>query len=78
MRLVEREIIGRQKGYATVDLSGGIGRDSWTIEAYVKNLFDERASLYRYAECLETVCGDRTYVVPNQPRLIGLKFGQRF
>jgi iron complex outermembrane receptor protein len=40
-------------------LHGRVARDSWTLEAYVKNAFDKRASLYRYAECIETVCGGR-------------------
>jgi iron complex outermembrane receptor protein len=78
LRLQEREIIGRQNGYTTADFTAGLARDSWTIEAYVKNAFDKRASLYRYAECVETVCGGRVYVVPNQPRIMGIKFGQRF
>ncbi|KQY93890.1 TonB-dependent receptor [Caulobacter sp. Root1455] len=78
LRIQEREIIGRQNGYTTADFTAGIARDSWTLEAYIKNAFDKRASLYRYAECIETVCGGRTYVVPNQPRLMGIKFGQRF
>jgi iron complex outermembrane receptor protein len=78
LRLAEREIIGRQNGYTTADFTAGVARDSWTLEAYVKNAFDKRASLYRYAECIETVCGGRPYLVPNQPRLMGIKFGQRF
>nr|WP_165190047.1 TonB-dependent receptor [Caulobacter soli] len=78
LRIQEREIIGRQNGYTTADFTAGIARDSWMLEAYVKNAFDKRASLYRYAECIETVCGSHPYIVPNQPRIMGLKFGQRF
>jgi len=78
LRLEEREIIGRQEAYTTADFTAGVARDSWTLEAYVKNAFDKRASLYRYAECIETVCGSNPYIVPNQPRLMGIKFGQKF
>jgi iron complex outermembrane receptor protein len=78
LRIVERGIIGRQKGYMVSDYSAGLGRNDWTVELFIKNAWDKRASLYRYAECAETVCGGQVYTVPNQPRLIGLKFGQKF
>lgn len=78
LRLVERSIIGRQKGYSTFDLSAGISHGNWSLSAYVKNATDERASLNRYAECAEKVCGSQIYIVPNQPRTIGIKFGQTF
>ena len=77
LRLAERAIIGRQDGYTTIDLSAGLSRSNWSVSAFVKNLTDERASLNRYVECLETVCGAKAYTVPNQPRLIGMKFGQK-
>jgi len=78
LRITEREIIGRQDAYTTADFTAGVARNDWTLEAYVKNAFDKRASLYRYAECIETVCGSNPYIVPNQPRLMGIKFGQKF
>ncbi len=78
LRIAERGIIGRQAGYVTADFSAGFGRESWTFSAYIKNAFDKRASLNRYAECIETVCGTQPYIVPNEPRLIGVKFGQKF
>ncbi|HQR90767.1 MAG TPA: TonB-dependent receptor, partial [Caulobacter sp.] len=78
LRIVEREIIGRQSGYTLVDLSGGVTRDDWSMALYVKNLTDKRASLNRYAQCAESVCGAQTYITPNQPRTIGLKVGRKF
>ncbi|WP_421736767.1 TonB-dependent receptor [Caulobacter sp.] len=78
LRLKERAIIGRQAGYTLVDLSGGFTRDDWSASVYVKNLADKRASLNRYAECAESVCGAQTYIVPNQPRTVGVKVGRKF
>lgn len=78
LRLKERAIIGRQSGYTLVDVSGGVVRDAWSMSVYIKNLTDKRASLNRYAECAEAVCGAQTYIVPNQPRTIGLKLGRKF
>jgi outer membrane receptor protein involved in Fe transport len=78
LRLDERGIIGRQSGYTLVDVSGGFTQDDWSMSVYVKNITDKRASLNRYAECAESVCGAQTYIVPNQPRTIGLKVGRKF
>lgn len=78
LRLKEREIIGQQKGYTTVDLSTGVDKDGLSISVYLKNAFDKRASLNRYAECAESVCGTQYYIVPNQPRTIGVKLGRTF
>ncbi|HWU14037.1 MAG TPA: TonB-dependent receptor [Caulobacter sp.] len=78
LRTFAREVLGKQAGYITTDLSAGIGRDSWTFSAYVVNLNDSRASLTRSTECVEAVCGAEVYSVPLQPRTIGVKFGQKF
>jgi outer membrane receptor protein involved in Fe transport len=78
LRTFARGVLGKQAGYITTDVSAGLGRDSWTVSAYVKNLNDSRASLYRSTECVEAVCGGEVYSVPLQPRTIGVKFGQKF
>ncbi|USQ97011.1 TonB-dependent receptor [Caulobacter sp. RL271] len=78
LRLKEREIIGKQGRYSVVDFSTGVSREGWSVQAYLKNVFDKRASLNRYAECAEAVCGTQAYIVPNQPRTVGLKVGKEF
>jgi outer membrane receptor protein involved in Fe transport len=78
LRTFAREVLGKQAGYITTDLSAGFGRDSWTFSAYVVNLNDSRASLTRTTECVEAVCGAEVYSVPLRPRTIGVKFGQKF
>ena len=78
LRILERGIIGKQSGYVTADFSAGVARENWTFQAFLENAFDKRASLNRYAECAETVCGTQVYIVPNQPRTFGVKFGQKF
>jgi iron complex outermembrane receptor protein len=78
LRLLERSIIGRQDGFTAYDFTTGVDRTGWSLELFIKNLTDERASLYRYAECVETVCGGQTYIVPNQPRTVGLRIGRKF
>ena len=85
LRTFERGLEGRMPAFTTVDLSLGAQRDKLTVELFVKNLFDERGNITRYTECTIGVCAaplpngaNTTYVVPIQPRLIGIKFGQKF
>jgi outer membrane receptor protein involved in Fe transport len=74
-------------GYGSLDLSAGIKRNGWALDAYVSNVFDKRAALTRYAQCDENHCGNPDhfenippdiYTVPNQPRTYGLRFTQDF
>ncbi|MEO8803355.1 MAG: TonB-dependent receptor, partial [Rudaea sp.] len=67
LRLKENAIIGDMPGYATVDLSAGFKKGLWSYDAYLKNAFDSRGQLARYAECATDVCGPQTYIVPVQP-----------
>lgn len=87
LRIVNRTILGDQPGYASVDLSAGVGKDNWSFEIYADNLFDKRGDIFRFTQCTETICGDesdvtasggRIYTVPIKPRLIGVKFSHRF
>ena len=58
LRILEREILGDMPSYTMFDLSAGIRKDSWTLNLYVKNLFDERAEFNRFTMCAVTVCGN--------------------
>jgi outer membrane receptor protein involved in Fe transport len=79
LRLVEREILGAMPSYTITDFTGGFGNNSWQLELFILNAFDERAELYKFAQCAETICGvGQTYSVTNPPRTVGLKFSQKF
>ena len=78
-----RDFLGRQRAYALVDFTAGLARGAFTVELYLKNAFDKRASLNRYSQCREVVCanpdlGGIVYNVVSQPRTVGLRFGQKF
>ena len=78
--------------YSIVDLAAGIDNDSWGLELFVKNVFDERAEIARFAECStfkpatdpanrSTRCrcaACEPYMVTNTPRTIGLTFSKHF
>jgi outer membrane receptor protein involved in Fe transport len=74
----DRELLGEQPAYTIVDLSAGIARNSYAVTLYLGNAFDERAELYKFAQCATDVCGVNPYVVTNQPRTVTLQFSQKF
>jgi iron complex outermembrane receptor protein len=74
----EEADLGPTKGFSTFDLSGGFGKDNWTAEAFVQNLFDRRGALSISTNCTITVCGGFARVYPTKPQFFGVKFGQKF
>ena len=53
----------------------GTDWNNYSLELFVSNVFDERGELSRFVEC--GLC-TRTYIVPVQPRTIGLRLGAKF
>ncbi|MGN6514400.1 MAG: TonB-dependent receptor [Rhizomicrobium sp.] len=78
LRAFERSLLGKNKSYTMFDFTAGIDRDNWALEFYIKNAFDERAQLGRYAECTTGICGFQPYILASQPRTIGLTWSQKF
>jgi len=70
--------LGESQPFSTFDFNTGIDEDNWALELYIQNLTDERAQLGRFAECTPQTCGVDTYILPSQPRTIGLRFSQKF
>ena len=73
-----RSALGQQASFTTADFTAGLAKDSWSLELSLLNAFDTRAQLYRYAECTLQICAAETYILPNRPRTIGLRWGQKF
>lgn len=85
LRSSDAAALGSMPGYATADFTAGVERHGLTIEAYLKNAFDERGEVNRYTPCTVSVCAAQisgipsaVYVIPVQPLTFGLKFGQAF
>ncbi len=78
LRLYQRNLLGKNHAFTTFDFAAGIGRENWMLELAIKNAFDERAQLGRFAACTPETCGFQTYILPNQPRTIGLSWTQKF
>lgn len=77
LKAADRAVTGRQPASTTFDLSFGVARESWRIEAFAKNLFDDDGQTDRFVQCAPAVC-TRVYTIPIRPRIIGVKVGQTF
>jgi outer membrane receptor protein involved in Fe transport len=82
---VENDVLRNSPAYTLLDASFGFGINDWNMELFVKNVTDKRAVLYSYAECDVSICGASTdaadgvvYSVMARPRMVGLKFSQKF
>jgi outer membrane receptor protein involved in Fe transport len=73
-----RSVVGKQAGFTTIDISVGVERDNWHAELFVQNLFDAPGDLFNFVNCATQVCDNQPYETPITPRLIGIKFGQKF
>jgi iron complex outermembrane receptor protein len=78
LRILERNILGDLPAYTLVDFAVGVRKNNWSVDFYIKNLFDENAQYSRNVQCPETVCAAQVYSVAGQPRTFGIKFSQEF
>jgi len=74
----DRAVLGKLPDYVTFDISAGIEVRNWTLELAIENAFDAHGQNDRYTECSTEICQAQVYVVPIRPRLISIKFGQKF
>jgi outer membrane receptor protein involved in Fe transport len=76
-----RSFAGTTPAFSTFNFSAGIAQNSWTLEAYIENAFDERGQLGKNSECNDLAnhyCLSNAHIYPTAPMSFGLKFGQRF
>jgi iron complex outermembrane receptor protein len=79
LRIIARNALGEMPAYTITDLTAAVEKNGTTAQLYVSNAFDKRAVLNRFSECDVVLCGQiAVYDLPNQPRTIGIKFGQKF
>jgi outer membrane receptor protein involved in Fe transport len=85
LRQEDLPFLGEMPSYGALDLFLGGARDNMTVELFAKNVFDERGQVNRYTPCTLSICGQAfpgvprgLYIVPIQPRLLGIRIGQTF
>ena len=78
LRVAQNDTVGDLKAYTLADFSVGFNRNNWSVDVFLKNAFNNRAQLARFAECKIETCGAEPYTVVTQPRTIGVRFTQDF
>src|SRR5437879_5425601 len=85
LRVDQNAVVGSMPAYALVDLRMGGSYDKMTGELYITNLFDRLAQLARFTQTAPsyytgapTPVDTQPYIIPAQPRAIGLKVAMRF
>ena len=78
MRTAEDNLLGDLPAYTLTDLSVGFKKSNWALDFFLKNAFNTRTQLARFAECATDVCGVQPYILTTQPRTIGVRFSQDF
>jgi outer membrane receptor protein involved in Fe transport len=68
---------GTMPAWALIDLTAGANYNNLTFEVFCTNVADRRAQTTRFV-ATNPVVDNQAYVVPAQPRTIGLKVAQRF
>jgi len=76
LRVAKAAALGRLQPYTTANLAVGAEMSNYNIEVFVQNLWDERGEISRFQQCGE--CDQRPYIVPIQPRTIGIRAGAKF
>ncbi len=78
LRTAEDNLLGNLPAYTLTDLSAGFKKGNWALDFFLKNAFNQRTELARFAECATAVCGNEPYIVTTQPRTFGIRFSQDF
>lgn len=73
----EVQNVGMQPAYGLLDLAAGAHVEKTMIQLLVTNVTDRRAQLTRFAET-NPVNDNQPYIIPEQPRTVYIKFGQKF
>jgi iron complex outermembrane receptor protein len=84
LTLADRAVIGRQDSYTIANFSAGVRFGQMSLELFLHNAFDERATDFRTTQCAvigfdgNPACGLSPYALVVRPRTFGIRFGQRF
>ena len=79
LRTEQRAVLGRVPSFTITNLAAGIDNDTYSVELFVNNIFDEKGQVDRWAQCDALVCGvEGTYITPTAARTMGIKFAQKF
>jgi outer membrane receptor protein involved in Fe transport len=67
-------ILGVLPSMSTLDISAGIGKDSWALDLFISNATGEDAPLWHSSQCTAETCGGQVYAARVRPTSVGLRF----
>jgi iron complex outermembrane recepter protein len=73
----EQAVIGFQPAYGLLDLAAGATHNGTELTLYISNVADERAQVTRFTN-ISANNDNQVYIVPTQPRTIGVRVSQNF
>lgn len=74
----QEKVLGPTPAFTTVDLSVGAAKDTWSLELFLNNAFDERGQVGRSGQCGANYCYANERIYPVKPQLVGIRFGNKF
>ena len=85
LRVDQSAVVGHIPAYGLADFRFGAVNSKTTAEVYLTNAFDRRAQLSRFTQTAPTYftgaptpVDTQAYIIPAQPRTIGLRISQKF
>jgi hypothetical protein len=85
LRVDQSAVVGQIPAYALVDFRAGTSYNKLTAELFLTNAFDRRAQLSRFTQTAPTFftgaptpVDTQAYIIPAQPRTIGVRVAMRF
>jgi iron complex outermembrane recepter protein len=72
------QLLGDTPGFYSFDFAQGIKRDTWSVELFIQNAFDNRGELSKNTFCSIQYCSGSSRTYPIKPQFFGLKFSNHF
>lgn len=74
----KNDALGNTPGFVSFDFSTGVSKDSWTLTAFIENIFDRRGQLSKNTFCAIEYCSGSSRTMPIKPQYFGLKYSIRY
>jgi len=74
----KNDIEGVLPSYTTLDISGGFGKDDWSVDLFISNATGADETVYHDTECIPSTCAGQIYGVRLRPTTISARFTKDF
>jgi iron complex outermembrane receptor protein len=78
MEVISALTLGELPAWTVLDISAGIGRDTWSLDMFITNATNDDTPLYKVAECTLETCGSQIYGARHRPTTVSLRFSKDF